>query len=272
MAIKASSTPPALNLNPIGVIDSHCHLDRYENPTDIIERAHNVGVDTLLSISTSRRNFESVISIAHHHPYVYASAGIHPCDVHLDPDPDTLYQWLCNHASNPKVIGLGETGLDQQATSPDLCLQKKIFDTHIQASITTQLPLIVHTRNSDATFLDVMDANTHKPRGVLHCFTGGIPCAKKAVNWGWKVSLSGILTFKNGQAVRDMAKALPLEALLIETDAPWLAPQSKRGQMNEPAYILETLGFLADIHGKTTQEMAAITTLNFFNLFQKIAP
>lgn len=261
----------------LGIVDSHCHLDRYDDPSAVIARAHAAGVDTLVAISTSRDNFASVLPIAQQHPRVFACAGVHPCDTHLDPDPTTLKDWLMTCAQHPKVIGLGETGLDQFRDAPALEQQERLFRTHIEVAQDTGLPLVVHTRHSDAAFLRVMQEvfetcqshGTPFPRGVLHCFTGSASCAHQAVQWGWKVSLSGIVTFKNAPEVQAMAASLPLDSLLVETDAPWLAPQTHRGKPNEPAWITETVAALADLHACSIAEMTRQTTANFYDLFSK---
>jgi TatD DNase family protein len=251
------------------VIDSHCHLDRYPDVSVILERARKQNVGVCLAISTSQENFEKVKPIAQAYAGVYAAAGVHPCDVDQAQSLEDTRAWLYQAAEHPKVIALGETGLDVQQRSPCLKLQEAYFQTHIDVACDTGLPLVVHTRNSDALFLEILERQTQKPRGVLHCFGGTLDCALRAIAWGWKVSLSGILTFKNAPAVRDMAKALPKEALLVETDAPWLAPEPFRGHQNEPALVVHTLAILADLHQESVQDMAAITTGNFYDLFPK---
>lgn len=252
-------------------VDSHCHLDRYTNLNEIIERALKAQVKLFLTICTSIENFDKVIAIAEAYPQVYASVGIHPSEVSVEIEKD-LYGWLVEKAAHPKVVALGETGLDVMPHSPPLEVQERLFRIHIQAALETGLPLVVHTRHADDLFLSVLNSYSHKPSGVLHCFTGSLACAQQAVSWGWKVSLSGILTFKNAKEVQDMAKNLELHTLLIETDAPWLAPQSHRGKLNEPSYITETASFLAQLHGVSVQEIALSTTRSFLELFKKIPP
>lgn len=363
------------------VVDTHCHLDRYEDPDAVVERAVRAGVRAMVAISTCPDNFAKVLPIAQRWTEVWACAGVHPCDAtpaliqhlayvygsthpqrgFLDPQPQSLYQqdphsisvcgmvgtkdvgkdqvnqeatwgredpkqpltqknvshsisshnrhhqscldtpqdpdphngllvqeadalayvydWLVHSATDPKVIGLGETGLDCfHSKDPHvLARQEQFFAVHIRAAQDTGLPLVVHTRHSDDLFLHTMSKAFDRARaegrplarGVLHCFTGSTACAVQAASWGWKVSLSGILTFGSAGDVRAMAAALPVDALLVETDAPWLAPAAYRGQRNEPAYVRETLQMLAQVRGCTPDEMAAQTTSNFCQLFTK---
>lgn len=256
---------------PLSFIDSHCHLDRYPDLESVMERARQAQVPLVLTICTSIANFDKVIAIAERYPQVYASVGIHPSDVSTEMDP-TVYDWLMEKVAHPKVVALGETGLDVMPSSPPLELQERLFRIHIQGALDTGLPLVVHTRHADDPFLSVLRSYRQKPLGVLHCFTGSLSCAQEAISWGWKVSLSGILTFKNAQSVQDMAQRLPLEALLIETDAPWLAPQKYRGEINEPSYIVETAATLAQLHQVPLEKVASWTTRSFFELFKKIPP
>lgn len=257
------------------LIDSHCHLDRYEDLEPVLERARRAGVGLFLSISTCPKNFDQVIKIAEKYPDVYAAAGVHPSHAHTV-SAQGLYDWMIKCVQHPKVVAIGETGLDGLDHSPDMSIQEKIFHIHIQAALDTGCPLVVHTRDTDATFLSVMapymSAEGSKPKGVLHCFTGGLDCAQRAVQWGWKVSMSGIVTFKNARNVQDMARALPLSALLVETDAPWLAPSPHRGQTNEPAYVVHTAEKLAALHGCTLDNVACVTNQSFFELFSKVPP
>lgn len=254
------------------IIDSHCHLDRYDDVNSVLDRARAAGVTGFLAISTSPRNFDKVMPIAEAHPDVYAAAGVHPCDVN-DVSESTLYDWLVHCTQHPKVVALGETGLDGLDRSPDRQRQKDIFRIHIQAAMDTDHPLVVHTRNTDEDFLSVMTPYMHgagpKPKGVLHCFTGGLACAEQAIQWGWKVSMSGIVTFKNAASVQHMARHLPLSSLLVETDAPWLAPDPHRGQVNEPAHIVHTVRHLATLKACSAQDIAQATTQSFVDLFPK---
>jgi TatD DNase family protein len=243
---------------------------------EILGRANQANVKVCLSISTSVSNAAEVVDLVQAHsqtrtpPFLFCAVGIHPCDVSTSLLPQETQAWLEEMSCHPKVVALGETGLDGQPTSPPLALQEAFFRAHIAASQSTGLPLVVHTRQNDADFLRILKSIPDpKPRGVLHCFTGSIDCAQQAVDWGWKVSFSGILTFPNAPEVRAVARALPIDSLLIETDAPWLAPANWRGKRNEPAYITQTLQTLCQLHGLSSQQMAQRTSRNFFDLFQK---
>lgn len=252
------------------LIDSHCHLDMYDQEIDqVIQRAYKQGIKVMISICTSLTNFEKVLTIAERYPYVYASMGLHPTEAH-DMDPTQIYDWLVQGAQHPKVIGFGETGLDLMPKSPPLEVQKMIFHAHIKAALAVDLPLIVHMRQAEEDFLSLMgEYEAPFPKGVLHCFTGSFPCAEKAISWGWKISISGIITFPNAKDLVKVVQKIPLTSLLVETDAPWLAPQSYRGQRNEPAYIIETASKLAQLHQTSLEDLAKQTTDNFFTLFPK---
>jgi TatD DNase family protein len=253
-------------------IDSHCHLDRYDDLEPVLERARKAGVGLFLAISTSPSNFDKVIAIAEKYPDVYAAVGVHPSDSDTV-SSDGLYDWIVQCTRHHKVVAIGEAGLDGLDRSPDMDIQKEIFRIHIQASLDTGHPLVVHTRDTDDAFLSVMapymNGNGSKPKGVLHCFTGGLDCAQQAIAWGWKVSFSGIITFKNARAVQDMARSLPLSSLLVETDAPWLAPEPHRGQTNEPAYVMHTAAKLAALKDCTLDQVAQATCQSFYALFSK---
>ncbi len=259
------------------LIDSHCHLDRFPDVEDRLARARQNGVHRFLSISTGPDTFQALQPIIENHADVYGTVGLHPCDIN-SLHQESVYSWLAQGLSHDKIVGIGETGLDALPSSPDMNMQKNYFREHIRAAIEFNLPLIVHTRHSDAAFLSVMQdirqniPNGDRVRGVLHCFTGSLACAQTVIDWGWKVSFSGILTFKNARELQDMARLLPLSALLIETDAPWLAPHPYRGQRNEPAYIIETAHMLASLKNVSISEIAQTTTANFFELFGKIPP
>lgn len=259
------------------ILDSHCHLDRYDDVDSILQNARNTGVGRFLSISTNPKTFARLVDIAEGNDDVYGTVGIHPCDIDALPD-EAVYPWLCQGIGHPKIVGIGETGLDGLASSPPMADQERCFRHHIRAALNHGLPLIVHTRNSDEAFLSVMrDVRTHwtggdSVMGVLHCFTGSLECAKQVIDWGWKVSLSGIVTFKNAPALHEMARALPLSALLIETDAPWLAPHPYRGQRNQPAYIIETAKMLANLRGCSVDHAVQATTENALSLFHKMSP
>jgi TatD DNase family protein len=259
------------------LIDSHCHLDRFEDVDMVLERGRKNGVHGFLSISTNEKTFSHLLPIVERHEDVYGTVGLHPCDIGSMSE-DALYPWLIEQSSHPKIVGIGETGLDALATSPAMADQERYFRHHIRAALACNLPLIVHTRNSDESFLSVMrDVRANWPggnevMGVLHCFTGSLECAKEVIHWGWKVSLSGIVTFKNAPDLHSMARELPLSSLLVETDAPWLAPQPYRGQRNEPAYIVETAAILAGFQNCSLEHVGRTTTQNVLDLFRKMPP
>jgi len=257
------------------LIDSHCHLDRFQDIERVLDRARAEGIGGYISISTSPATFSALKPIVQRHADVYGTVGLHPCDVENMPEED-VYPWLIQELEDPKIIGIGETGLDAQEKSPPMFLQERYFQHHIRAAVACRVPLVVHTRNSDDAFLSVMrDVRKNWPggdgvKGVLHCFTGGIDCAKQVVDWGWKVSFSGIITFKNAPALKEVVRALPLSALLIETDAPWLAPHPYRGQPNEPAFMIKTAEMLAEIKQCSLEHIIGQTYENTLELFDRM--
>jgi TatD DNase family protein len=343
-------------------IDSHCHLDYYDNPTEIIHKALEANVRTLLTIATRFDTTEKVRNIAEKHENVWATVGIHPCDVEempsilwelfsKNPNPPRplkeqwdlnhsshqqemllcLRDWLVEQASHPKIVGFGETGLDFfRTTDPALqCLQILCFEAHIQAALITNLPLVIHTRqaaeetlavlgkyflptpayphDSTGTNQKVFDTALSSPNqilspmkdstppqpdpahpsgtnagtnpfinqpikafpGVIHCFTQSSQFACQAIQLGFLISFSGILTFKNSQDLQKIAKDLSLDTLLIETDAPFLAPIPHRGQTNRPDYVIHTADYLANLKGVSLQTIQNQTTHNFFKVFSK---
>ena len=268
---------PISPMHVMPLIDSHCHLDRFQDVDIVLDRARKNGVHRFLSISTNEKTFSELLPIVESHEDVYGTVGLHPCDIGSMPE-DALCPWLIEKLSHPKIVGIGETGLDALPTSPAMVDQERYFRHHIRAALACNLPLIVHTRNSDESFLSVMRdvranwSGGHGVMGVLHCFTGSLECAKEVIDWGWKVSLSGIVTFKNAPDLQNMARALPLSSLLVETDAPWLAPQPYRGRPNEPAYIVETAAMLASLQSCSLEHVSRVTTQNVLDLFRKMPP
>lgn len=248
------------------LIDSHCHLDRFEEIDIVLERAQEAGVGCIVSICVDCENFNAVLPIAQKYPWVFASVGIHPCHV-KDQDAQDVRQWLLRHAGNPRVVGLGETGLDAMDHSPAMEKQIALFKVHIEVALTTGLPLIVHLRDAEDVFLKIMDTYAIKPKGVLHCFTGSLLCAQKAISWGWKVSISGIVTFSNAHSLQETVRALDLKDILIETDAPWLAPHPYRGKRNEPSYLVSTAQKIADLKGLSVEDVARQTSANGREVF-----
>jgi TatD DNase family protein len=254
------------------LIDSHCHLNYkglVETQAEVIARARAAGVAGMLNISTREREWDEIIATASAAPDIWASVGIHPHEADGHAHIDTAK--LVAAAAHPKVIAIGETGLDYYYDHSDRDQQRTSFRAHIAASRETGLPLIVHTRDAEedtATILEEeMAAGAYA--GVIHCFTASQDFAEKALSLGLYISLSGIVTFKNAKDLQETAKTIPVERLLVETDAPFLAPVPHRGKTGEPAFVADTARFVADLRGVTAEQLAASTTDNFFTLFGK---
>lgn len=255
------------------LVDSHCHLDFPEFAPEldaVMERARAAGVKTCVSIGTTMAKFPQVRAVAERFSDVWCSVGVHPHEAkgELLNDPVPLIE----AAKHPKVVGIGECGLDYYYEHSPREEQRANFRTHIAASRETKLPLIVHTRDADDETIDILREETGKGAfpGLIHCFTGTQALADAAVEIGFCVSVSGIATFKNSQALRDVIKTVPLDRLLVETDAPFLAPVPYRGKRNEPAFVASTAAMLAELKGVTKDEIARITSDNFFRLFSKV--
>ena len=253
-------------------VDSHCHLNYkglVEDQDAVLGRAAEAGVSAMLNISTRRHEWDAVIATAQKAPNIWASIGIHPheADAHADVDTDLLVQ----ASRHSKVIGIGETGLDYFYDHSDREQQRRSFRAHIAASRETGLPLIVHTRDAEADTAEILRDEMGKGTfpGVIHCFTASREFADIALNLGFYISISGIVTFKNAADLREKAAAIPADRLLIETDSPFLAPVPHRGKSCEPAYVSDTARFLADIRGMDVDTLATITTDNFYYLFSK---
>lgn len=256
------------------IVDSHCHLNYdglVEQQDAAIERARAAGVTGMLTIATRAEEWDAVADIARRHADIWASVGVHPhdADSHADVDAETLIA----RTADPKVIAIGETGLDFYYDRSDRARQERSFRAHIAAARATGLPIIVHTRDAEADthriLADEMEQGAFT--GVIHCFTASDDFARKALELGLYISISGIVTFKNAKALQDSARAIPADRLLVETDAPFLAPVPHRGKVGEPAFVVDTARFLADLRGETFGDLAATTTRNFFNLFAKAA-
>ena len=255
------------------LVDSHCHLDYLAGDGDldaVIGRARAAGVGYMQTISTRLDEFDAVAAIAAAHDDIGCSVGVHPHNVADDRPPATLER-LAALAEAPDVIGIGETGLDFYYEHSPRDAQAASFRTHIRAARETGLPLIVHTRDADAATIGILreEAEQGAYPGLIHCFSASAELAQAALDLGLFISLSGIVTFKNAGAVRAVARAVPPERLLIETDAPYLAPVPKRGRRNEPAFVAHTAAFLAELLDSDTTTLAARTSENFFRLFAK---
>ena len=254
------------------LIDSHCHLNYpgiVEDQAGVIARARAAGVTGMLGISTKRHEWAEVIAIAEANPDIWASVGIHPHEADAHPDIDTADLVLA--AQHPRVVAIGETGLDYHYDKSDRERQRASFRSHITASRETQLPLIVHTRDAEADTHAMLAEEMGKGAfpGVIHCFTASQDFADKALALGLYISLSGIVTFKNARALQDIARQIPLDRLLIETDSPFLAPVPVRGRPCEPGYVAHTAQFLADLRGMEISELSETTAANYLRLFSK---
>src|SRR5690348_7910005 len=230
------------------LIDSHCHLnyDRLvERQAELLETARQRGVAGFLNISTRQREWASIIAVAEREPDVWASVGVHPHEA--DAHPDLGAAALVEGADHPRVIAIGECGLDYYYDKSDRSAQRERFQAHIDAARATGLPLVVHTRDAEADTAELLSSAVREGgvRGVLHCFTGSAELARKGLDLGFYVSLSGIVTFKNAQDLQATAKWLPAEQMLVETDSPFLAPVPHRGQKCEPAFVADTASFVA---------------------------
>ena len=255
------------------LVDSHCHLDfpDYAGNVDaVVARAQAAGVGVCLSIGTELKRFPGVKAVAEKFPNVWCSVGVHPHEAKKELLDDEAV--LIRETAHPKVVGIGETGLDYYYEHSPRQPQQQNFRSHIAAARQTGLPVIVHTRDADDDTIDILRDEMGKGAftGLIHCFTGTQKLADAALELGLYISVSGIATFKNSAALRDVIKTVPLERLLVETDAPFLAPVPYRGKTNEPAFVVHTAKMLAELKSVTESELAKITTENFFRLFSKV--
>jgi TatD DNase family protein len=255
------------------LVDSHCHLDFPDFAADldgVVGRARAAGIERMVTISTRVKRFNDLLAIAERFPDVYCSVGTHPHNAHEELDVTTAD--LVAHTRSAKVVALGEAGLDYHYDNSPRDAQERGFRIHIAAARETGLPLVIHTREADADTARILEEETGKGTfpAVLHCFTGGAELARRAIALGLFISFTGILTFKNSTALRDIAAELPADRILVETDAPYLAPGKFRGKRNEPAYVVETAKVLAETRGVTLDEIARQTSANFFRLFAKV--
>lgn len=256
------------------LIDSHCHLE-YEGVAEdregVLARARAAGVTGMLNISTRQREWDAVIGTAAREPDIWASVGIHPheADAHADLGRDALLA----AADHPKVIGIGESGLDYYYDKSDRAVQRDLFRMHIGVARETGLPIIIHTRDAvadtAAILADEMEQGAFP--ALIHCFTASSEFARTVLDLGLMISLSGIVTFKNARDLQDIARDLPADRVLVETDSPFLAPVPHRGRPCEPAFVRDTAAFVAGLRGVELEELAETTTANFFALFGKAA-
>ena len=254
------------------LIDSHCHLEYEglaEDQQGVLSRAREAGIGGFLNISTRKSEWDRVIATAAREADVWASLGIHPheADQHADLGEGALMA----ATAHPKVIGIGETGLDYYYDKSDRAVQQALFRTHIAVSRETGLPLIVHTRDAEADTARILEEEMGKGAfpALIHCFTASAGFGRKVLDLGLTISLSGIVTFKNARDLQEIAKTIPEGRLLVETDSPFLAPVPHRGKTCEPAYTAATARFVADLRGVDVARLAEATTRNFFSLFKK---
>lgn len=256
------------------LIDSHCHLNYkglVEDQANVLERARAQGVGVMLNIATRESEWDDVLGIALREPDVWATVGIHPHEADDHPHVDTAK--LVERAEHPRVVGIGETGLDYHYDHSDRDRQRRSFRSHIAACRETGLPLIVHTRDAEEDTIAILRQEMEEGAysGVIHCFTASGAFADAAMELGFYISISGIVTFKSAKDLQETAKRLPLDRLLIETDSPFLAPVPHRGKPCEPGFVADTARFLATLRGESIEQLAAATSDNFRTLFSKVA-
>ena len=256
------------------LIDSHCHLNMLDlkpfdgDLTKVIEAAKAVGVEKMLCIGTDQQHLPDVLACANNYENVFATVGMHPSD---SQDNILTVEEIVQLASQPKVVGIGETGLDYYYDNSDRAIQQESFRKHIRAAIELDLPVIIHSRSAPEDTLSILkEEGIEKCGAVLHCFTESWDMAKAALDMGLYISISGIVTFKNAHQVKDVASRVPMDRLLVETDSPFLAPVPYRGKPNYPAYVKDVATYIAAMRGLAFEEFAAQTTENFYRLFKKV--
>ncbi len=255
------------------VVDSHCHLDYpglAENLPGVLARAEEAGVKVMLSIGTRVRKFDQILKLAEQHANVFCTVGTHPHNA--AEEPDVTADELVRLALHPKVVGIGEAGLDYHYDLSPRDSQARSFRIHIEAARLTGLPLVIHSREAEADTASILEEEMKRGafKPLLHCFSSQAELARRGLKLGAYVSFSGILTYKNAEDIRATAGEVPLDRLLVETDAPYLAPVPYRGKANEPSFVVKTLEKLAEVKAVAADEMANITSRNFFALFAKV--
>lgn len=257
------------------LVDSHCHLDFpdfAEELDAVVARAKQAGVGRLITISTRVAKFDTIAALAERFPEVFCTVGTHP--LQAAEEPSVTVADLVRLSAHPRCVGIGEAGLDYHYDKAPRDLAARVFRTHIAAARETGLPLVIHSRDADADMAAILRDEQAKGAfpAVLHCFTSGAELARTGIELGLCVSFSGVLTFKNSTELRAIAAAVPLDRLLVETDAPFLAPMPYRGKRNEPAFVAETARVLAEVKGVSFDALAAATTANVHRLFSKLPP
>ena len=258
------------------IVDSHCHLDFKDFQDDldlVIKKAYNSNVKHMLSISVNLEDFNNVYKVANSYDNIYCTTGIHPNNVPENKNNELLFEKLSLNLNKKKVIGVGETGLDFYRNEENRINQIEYFNTHLEVSGLFNYPTIVHTRNAEKDTINCIEkaVKKHSTKGLIHCFTSTMELAKKVLDKGFYISFSGIITFKKVDDLIDVVKYVPLDRILVETDAPFLAPMPFRGKRNEPSFVTHTLKKIAEIKKKKVEDMAQITTNNFFNLFSNLS-
>jgi len=257
------------------IVDSHCHLNYeglVEDQNAVIDRARAAGIGCMLSINTKLREFQQIVDVVDKHADIFGTVGIHPHEA--ESEPNVAVEALVSRAGHPKIVGIGETGLDYYYDNAPRDMQRENFRAHITAARELGLPVIVHTRDADDDCVSILSEEMSKGTfsGVIHCFTASQQLADACLEMGLYISISGIVTFKNARSLQKTAKSIPLDRLLIETDAPFLAPVPHRGKTCEPAFVRETGRFLAQLRDESFDVFCDATTSNFFRLFGKITP
>ena len=255
------------------LVDSHCHLDFPDFAQEVervVARAQSAGVEIMLSIGTRLDRFEGVLALAERFPSVYCTVGVHPNEA--DSAPDVQVDQLLELARHPKVVGFGETGLDFYYEKSDRDRQKRAFRIHMEAARQAQLPVVIHTRDADRDMAEILTEEWAKGAfpALIHCFSSGRQLAEIALDFGFYISISGIITFKNAEPLRDVVSGIPLDRLLVETDSPYLAPIPFRGKRNEPAHVVHTARKVAELKDVDEDTLAQATSANFLRLFEKI--
>lgn len=260
-------------MNRMAFFDSHAHVTSdavFDQAEELLQRAQAAGVTSILNICTDPKTLRRGLELAQKYPWVYQAAATTPHDVQKE--GEEVFELIAHHARQKELQAVGETGLDYYYQHSDRHIQQVFLRRYLQLALECQLPIVIHCREAFADFFDILDAeyvvNQRHAPGVLHCFTGTVSEAEEVLKRGWMLSLSGIVTFKKSQALQEVAKMVPLEQLLIETDTPYLAPQAHRGKVNEPAFLVDTAKFIAQLKQMSIEELARITTANARRLLQ----